>query len=538
MRYSSLPSQPPKPERAPSLVPRRVVTPEEMAEARKAHDRAETKLAFRALLVPAAALVASTYLILKGTFVGRGAFDHMNFHEPAARVFAGDWPRPDFSNYLSATTPLYHVLVALAAKFVATPTSALQFVAHFFTFILLALLTHQCLKTARSGLAMGACIAVAASPYVFDAGVWLLPDNLGWSLVLVMLLLSLRPRVDTWTYLGGSLALLILVCARQNHLWAALPWWAAVWLGTPIERKDPAPAPEAVRYVILSFFLRPFPRMLRMTMVAIATIPAVLAVAYFAKLWGGLTPPFFQEQYTAAGPVPMLSRLNFAAPAFVLAIFGLFSIFFAASLAKPVREMLIERPAAILLLMGLGAALAVIPSTVPNPDLGRSSGLWTLAAQVSPVANHTNPVIAGLAILGAVSVGAWCQRLGRRDGLILVAALAGFALSLTASFHAWQRYVEPLVLILLALCSCRLPGGPFGSLPKNEIWHRYSNETESTGPVVLAMLLGSITAWTIYRGEPQTRLTREELVKFIAPNAPPEAVPRFFEWETKNPTPP
>jgi len=57
---------------------------------------------------------------------GRGAFDQLNYHEQVIRRFVEQWPAPDLSDYLSATTPGYHLALAAFAEYAGESAVALR----------------------------------------------------------------------------------------------------------------------------------------------------------------------------------------------------------------------------------------------------------------------------------------------------------------------------------------------------------------------------------------------------------------------------
>lgn len=61
------------------------------------------------------------------------AWDQVNYHEKVIRTFIDQWPAPDLSNYLSATTPLYHLLLASVGKLISVSPAALQFTGMLFS---------------------------------------------------------------------------------------------------------------------------------------------------------------------------------------------------------------------------------------------------------------------------------------------------------------------------------------------------------------------------------------------------------------------
>lgn len=402
------------------------------------------------MAVVAAHLAAAWPLISSGNMRGRAAFDQLNYHEKVVRGFMQQWPNVDPSDYLSATTPLYHVLLAGAGKVLGPSAAGLQWTGAVFTCGLLALLARALSAYAPPARALSYTLILAASVYVFPAGVWLLPDNLAWMLVLGVLLIAWRARFDAILLLGGGTLLLLLVLTRQSHLWAAGALWAGAW-AAPIG-KEPTQADLSPRVSVL--WARADVRLMRTMIMVVATLPAFVAVYSFYKLWGHrLYPPSFDVQF-AYPPNP-------ATPAFVLAVLGMYAAFFAGELLP--RVGLVWRTArGYLLGVGLaGLGLGLVAPTTYSLDAGRFSGLWDIAGRL-PAVQGRSVLIAGLAAWGAVSLLAWTITLPRRERLVVGLACAGFMAAMSMSHYAFQRYIEPfalIVLLLLAARSGRVPTG-------------------------------------------------------------------------------
>ena len=136
--------------------------------------------------------------------------------------------------------------------------------------------------------------------------------------MLVILLLAVssgsgRPRL-WWPRIAiGCLVLVLLVCVRQIHVWSAAVLWAAAWLGSE-ERAVGGPVQG-----VHALFGDLKDRVGRTALAMLLTLPAFGALAWFVSLWGGVVPPMFQHKYGGMNP---------AAPAFVLALFGVLGAFF------------------------------------------------------------------------------------------------------------------------------------------------------------------------------------------------------------------
>ncbi len=290
---------------------------------------------------------------------------------------------------------------------------------------------------------MLSALPLATSLYVLGSTAWLLPDNLGWLALLAVLIPSFRPRATPSTILLASAALLALVFIRQIHLWAAAVIWTSAYLGpwrTTRASENPChQLPTRIRHTI--------PAML-------ATLPAFALVGIFALIWGGLTPPHFHDQYAEPNP---------AAPAFILALIAGYSFFFLPTLIPPALAAARSSPrrAALIAAAALAATLVVatIPETSHNVQAGRYSGLWNLVAKL-PAPADRSPLIIALALAGSTALLMWSAALRPRDRWLLLATLTAFAAAQTASHELWQRYNEPLLLILFPLFALRVQAQP------------------------------------------------------------------------------
>jgi hypothetical protein len=450
-------------------------------------------------------------LILTGFDHGRGASDQLNYHGRVIRTFAQQWPHPDLHDYLSMTTPGYHLAIAVVAVYVSDAWDVLQASGMLFSLALLMVLATSVGRLGgMSNLrTFAVCLPLACSLYVVSAGIWLLPDNAAWLGVLGVLLIALRPGVDAGTYLGGGLVLLALVFVRQVHLWAAAPLWAAAWLGAG---RDPR---------LSKLFAEPTLRasLRRAGVCGLCTLPAFILVALFVRHWGGhLCPPSFVNWTRPPGRAMTMTP---GAGAFILALIGVASSFYGAHLWPGIARLVRGGRwwvLALALVAGLGVALAV-PTSYSRPD-GRYSGIWNAAPHFPTFADRSL-LIAALSGLGAMLLAAWCAAVGARDRVVLLTAIAGFAAAQTVNPWLWQRYIEPLVLILMALFAARVepepalvPGDGSTDRGVGAAWARVLGAGRLLGPLALAALLafwtarefardsGTATDWGITPGPP------------------------------------
>jgi hypothetical protein len=428
-------------------------------------------------------------LILSGFVQGRGAGDQLNYHEQVIRTFAAQWPHPDYGDYLSATTPGYHTLLAAIAHHLSDDRRLLQLAASGFTLGLLLLLARGCSRADRAdGTTPAQPTGVVASTVlllptvvsmpVFYSGVWLLPDNAGWLGVLAIWLLALRPRFDMWTVAAGGAILAALVFVRQIHIWPLAMLLAGAWLGA----RDRPDREFDFALDLRHLLSEPLRRISRAALVLLAALPAVAILLWFWNLWGGLTPPVFHERHVGGNP---------AAPAFVLAVFGVLSLFFVPFVLDGLRRLWVRHTWLLALALGAGLLFALAAPTTYSVAEGRYSGLWNIAKHL-PAPLDRSLFITPLAVLGALLVAAWVVTLARRERWIMLAALVAFTAAQCASFQLWQRYNEPFVLLWLALAAARVQPARSGA---GEGWR-------VAGPLALAGTLAAVTAISLVLARP------------------------------------
>jgi hypothetical protein len=406
-----------------------------------------------ALLLAGLFFAFAAWAISTGRIPWRVANDQVLYHEPAAREFARQWPRFDFEDYLSVTTPGFHVLLAGTIRLGNTSAAGLQAASALIGAALVALAAWV---AGRGGAWRGAAMAapLAASVYVFQAGAWVLPDNLAWLGVAGVLALAFAPGWSVGRAAGAGVVLAALVFTRQNHLWAAGAVWAAGWCG---REEKPGLTPTQARVG-------------RGVLALAATLPALAIIGWFVALWDGLTPARYRAFHQGA---------NLSTPAFVLGVIGAASLFYLPSLLPLLARLWRESRGWAWGAVGAGLLVALASPTTFDESAGRWTGLWALS-KAGPTLGHVAPLTAALAWWGAIATAGWLAGLDGRRRLIALAALAGFIAAQTANAQCWQRYVEPLALLLVGWAASAAPRPESGPLRRGEV----------VGPLALALLLG------------------------------------------------
>ncbi len=478
------------------------------------------RISVAGLVLACLMLAACLPVIFSGTTRGRAAYDSINYHEKAIRQFAQELPTPNLKDYLSATTPGYHLVLAAVGRGVGgigadgvpayekdlTPVTPdpriaserrmLQCVGLCFTLALLYLVGHWGEASLRAGaigpratLAMF-CVALplVGSPYIYQSAAWLLPDNAAWLGVLAVLLLALRPRLELRTIVAMGLVLVWLVLSRQIHAWVAGLVWAAAWVGAGVPGDRAGGPLLSVRDLFPKGGMRAVA--LRVGLAVVCTLPAALVLGWFWRLWDNqLVPPTFVTWHHAG--------VQAATPAFVLSLVALFAPFFAAWLWPGLRSAWRSQRGWLVGAGVVGLLLAAGPATAWDFDHGRFGGVWGVYRVVGEVGGRSLALMV-LSPLGAAVVVAALAGVTVRQRWVMLAALCGFAAANCANPQLWQRYHEPFVLLWLIVIAVLAAARAVdtGEGGARRAWRL-------GGPALLALVLGAVSVAMVARAKPE-----------------------------------
>lgn len=339
----------------------------------------------------------------------------------------------DFSDYASAQTPLFHVVMAGWGKLVGFELWRLRLlnvaISYGAALALLRLLRRTTALGERPAFAL--TLAFALSPYFFGPSFTLLTDNLA----ILFALLALE-RIHSYSR-DGSLGAFAVAClcsgaaalTRQSFLWVALV--AAAFL---LLREWRSPARLCAGGALLALSLAPL---------------AALAIE-----WNGLVPPSADPRSCGlCTDKPGVGRdaLTLRTVGFTLALLGGYALL----LLGPglVRRARAWAPPAGLAFAGLGAGAALLlispleyrPAGVQPGDAGY---LWQVSKHL-PTLLGSSLLFWAAVPLGAVAAGLLARRAGWTSlasvylGCFLVVALP-VAL-------VYQKYFDPFALLAVAL---------------------------------------------------------------------------------------
>jgi hypothetical protein len=420
-------------------------------------------LRLTSLLIPIAILLTVAIPnILSGNSRGRGYSDQVNYHERVIVQFGAQWPAPDLSDYPAVMTPLYHLLMSLIYEFVTDSIRILQLVGSIFGPMTLLALWWGVMSTmprgasdSRRGLAtdhatgggspawldaivaLSLMLPMACCMYVWDSTIWLLPDNMAWAMVAAVIALCFSERFTTMRLILAGVFLAVLIATRQSNIFLAACLWTAAYL-----RDDPDDhtLPRAVGDLGR--------RIPRLATGVVATLPAFGVLAWFWNHWGGrVAPPMWDVWYAR--------KWNPAGGAFVLALCGLYSVFFAGYLL-PAAWRLLRGRWWMLAAAGVGGALVALAcKTDYDMSQGRYGAIWSLADKV-PAPMGRSLFITALSASGGVALVCWAVAMDFRRRWVFVTAFAAFAATQFKNPWLYQRYAEPLILILFILAAASI----------------------------------------------------------------------------------
>jgi len=368
------------------------------------------------------------------------SYDHDRFHLPLVREFAAQFPACDLADYPSATGPGFHLVLAATAQVVGTGETTLQLVGSIMAIGLAATVAWR-LGSWRGSAWQGVLLSLplVLNPYLLGNAIWLMTDNLSlWLLACPILgatLVAATPaRLGRW-----GLAAAAACVVRQINLWVLAPIAVAGAIGWWTGRRGSDDSTPAI------VGGRGGSTLLGWTM--LACLPAVLVVGGFAWLWGGLTPPSFQEYHAvsvqpAAVPYGLTLLAAYAAPLWLPILVG-----------RGDRGR-VPRWFAVVASFGW-AAFLIAGNSDAGLEHGRNGGwLWTLVEK-APAPGGVSVVLAAGSAIGVlllvqlVSLAAGNGRL--RGALVATATLAAFLVAHAANKQLFQRYFDPTVLLVLAI---------------------------------------------------------------------------------------
>lgn len=355
----------------------------------------------------------------------------------------------------SATTPGHHFFLAYAAMLmgydaVGEGDLPIRFLNALFGLAVVLLSYRIFLRLGRDVIAAAALsLPLLGSNYVIAASIWVNTDNGAtvWYLACLWTLLF-HAHVGWRAFLFPVL----LVFWRQIYLPATGAFGLmALWPG------------KLKTYLPLG---------------VLAALPPLMLVGAYAYAWQGLTPGTTQYYNKAT--------VNPSVPLHALAMIGLLGAAYLPILVQAVRSWprkeLIRLVGASLL---VPMFLWIVADSNYDGEMGRwGSVVWLLAGKL-PTVGTRSPVVLLLAWAGAAAAIAMGVRAYRERYYPAELALLGlYLLGYSFQVFAWQRYVEPAILITLGVFAVRV----------REVVPRWA----FLGPAAIGLLFGTLNQLRVW----------------------------------------
>jgi len=358
-------------------------------------------------------------LILVDFNNGRAYSDQVNFHLPTIIHFINQF---DVSDYPSATTPGYHILLAIFGKNIIVNEVFFKIISSLFTAGLIGALANILYDKFGKLRTVLLLLPMIFSIYIFPAGVWLLPDNLAWLTVVAVMILSIKMPLNRLQYIYMGLLLVFAMIVRQPNLWLAATIWS-VSLAYLLFGKDSNK--NKIFAVLLS---------------VIVTVPAFFIFYIFYLGWNGLVPPSFQAAH---------EYMSFSVPAFFLALFFVYGLFYLPIVFLSLKSFTRSYK---LYWIGIGMLLGLITSLLPdttyNVELGRSSGLWNII-KLGPTIENKSLLMMILSTLGGGMYFSFLLLVKKNLRLVILFSTLAFLLALIPNAFVYERYFSGFIFILI-----------------------------------------------------------------------------------------
>ena len=272
----------------------------------------------------------------------------------------------------------------------------------------------------------------ACSIYVLCSSAWLLPDDAAWLLLGGLMFLTIRTRWTTATFVTAAGLMTLVVFTRQIHAWVMLP----VVLSAAVKQTDACRPRIDWRGGLIGLA---------------ACVPALAVLGAMVVTWHGLVPPLYSAE-VGPGPLKQITLdhqgANPALPALFFGVLGVAGVFFVPFWTRRVTAALRWT-----LWLPVAAALTAVVSVVPATSYvfaPRASGLWNVVKHF-PTVHDRSVVMPVFCFAGALVMLGWLRTMTPRSRVIAIGTVMGFLLANSMNSVAWQRYVEPFVLLLLAV---------------------------------------------------------------------------------------
>lgn len=384
----------------------------------------------------AAVLVSALFLIISQHQATRAFYDQQSFHYPSILHFASGG---SITDYGSNSSPGFYLLFAQIVKLTGDSLLILQLV-NFGISISLLVYLYRLRKIVCKNWAL-LMLPFFSSIYLYLGMIWLIPDNLSWLLVAIVVFKGFDYFTETvpikgHSLLGFGLLLACSILVRQNNIWLCSALGLVI-LKLLIERFNQ----KSVGNLQSTNAKAPWAALI------ISTLIPASVLLYLIITWKGLVPPSFQSMYSKR-------MISLSAPAFFFTVFGAYATFFLPLVFGHCRKKCFGSPSfwyVTLICAGAVAAYSLIVDTDYNYSAGRYSGLWIIAKILPDIGEHSIFIILGSAWgVWLFIMFVWSLPNNARWYLIILTA-AFVCCVLIPNLVIFERYIAGFVYLFLYL---------------------------------------------------------------------------------------
>ncbi len=373
-------------------------------------------------------LMAVLPVVLSGAIGTASGWDQEYFHRPVIHILSAALPSPSLVDYGSATTPGYHLILAVLDRCGADDLT-LRLVSSLFALAASVVLARVVTRLSTPAFGALSGLAFLMNPYILGSAIHLSTDAFAFLFLILALAAGIdiaRDGVSKHSAARGMVWSCAAAMVRQVLLWCAGVGFLAVLMRIGCGQES-----RRVRALCVT---------------ALMNLPGVLLVGAFVLLWEGLIPPGFRIIHG--------SGLNSTTPVYILALVGNWGALIAA-VHPDFFKALRSRRAVICAIIAVLLAITVKSSyDGPHDGIRWGGTLWTLA-RYTPQYMDRSLVVVLLATCGGAVIGAVLEiAKGHARRVECYTALLALALgSLAQMFNTkcFERYALPVVLIILPI---------------------------------------------------------------------------------------
>lgn len=345
-------------------------------------------------------------------------YDEGKFHYPTILQFAKEFPYFNLQDYNSATTPLYHLLMALLQNVFNGDLLLLRWVSVIISYLAVVVLYKILAKrlSVPHNFALLLSLIFLSAPYFFGASFVIQPGNAAVLLLLLTINSYLKFKVGYQArhFIWAMFFMMLCLLCRQTYLYLSM----AIGLDLLLHTKNKV---QLIKYYVLML---------------VALLPLVALIV----LWEGLTPPSFSSAHTEAG------LINIKALEFGLVILGLYFIFLLPSDFYPWLP-----GKKLLAIAGLAVASILLLFLVPlqGKDNELSGNIPRIATKL-PSLFHTSFLYFLLVPAGTVAL--YLIILKQKLHFFVLLLLCFFISNLPSKI-IFQRYFDTAIILVLILAN-------------------------------------------------------------------------------------